>query len=109
MAYTTGVLQNLPGADRELVSRMGFPIPAEAEDEGLPIALRALSVSSGIKFNIETKDQAVAASSDGILTSDGELLYDSDPSLVWSANEEPVPCDLEETEELEHWDLISTS
>ena len=111
VGYTAGVLQNLTSEDRDLMERLGFPLPSEVDDPVPAVALRMLSVATEIKKNLDVKTEVehdVFAESDGILASDGEVLVMKE-SLMSSTGSSTVEGDGKTTlidEEVEHWDLF---
>ena len=102
VAYTPGMIRKLPGSDREVLSRLGFPIPPEAEEVFPEVALRALSVGARVHDRFEKEVEEEPWFEQEIGDSGGG----SGPS---SSDEEKINGDfamLAEEEEVEHWDMF---
>ncbi|CAE7948545.1 RE2 [Symbiodinium sp. KB8] len=104
IGYTPGVPQNLAGPEREVLSRLGFPVPLEVEVPTPVAALRALSVPRMKTFvTVESEDHP--GNKVGIIASDGMELYDcsGDSRII-----PDVSCSSEdiEVDEIDQWDMF---
>ena len=78
VGYTPGVPQNLRGPEREILGRLGFPIPAEVEAASPIVSIRALSAGMPQAEHMVQEEDPLEESRiiDGILTSDGTMLFE---------------------------------
>ena len=89
-------------ADREVLSRTGFPIPPEDDDIFPEVALRALSVGTVESNNFEKEVEEEPRQ-------DQEIAECGDGSRYSSSDEEKINGDfvmLAQEEEVEHWDMF---
>ena len=107
IGYTPGVPQNLRGPEREILARLGFPIPAYLGEVGehMHIAVRAMSVFQGhkqrLQEEVDERDQGAP-----ITASDGTQLWErvcngECLNSIKTCESEDVAC-----EEIEHWDMF---
>ena len=102
VAYTPGMIRKLKGSDREVLSRLGFPIPPEDEDMFQEVAIRALSASA-VELNNFTKEVEEEP------RWDQEIGDRGGGSRSSSSDEEKINEDfvmLAPEEEVEHWDMF---
>ena len=102
VAYTPGMIRKLQGSDREVLSRLGFPIPPEDEDMFPEVALRALSVGAVEPNNFEKEVEEEPGR-------DQEIGDCGGGSRSSSSDEEKINGDfvmLAPEEEVEHWDMF---
>ncbi|CAE7229842.1 RE1, partial [Symbiodinium sp. CCMP2456] len=107
-AYTTGVLRNLSGCDREVLARLGYPVPPECDDPTVEVALRMMSLQapqSG-SYLKEIEDEIYVApenvAEESVNGGSGSLESQS------SDEEEKINDDFKiryTDEDLEHWDM----
>ncbi|CAE7228639.1 RE1, partial [Symbiodinium sp. CCMP2456] len=106
VGYTPGVPQNLLGPEREVLSRLGFPVPSEVEQSSPFVALRVLSVAESEDKSLlqeEIEPQELEQGS-AIAISDGSVLFHEVPR----GEEYGAPAEgalVGRTEELDCWDM----
>ncbi|CAE7642041.1 RE2 [Symbiodinium sp. CCMP2456] len=106
VGYTPGVPQNLLGPEREVLSRLGFPVPSEVEQSSPFVALRVLSVGESEDKSLlqeEIEPQELEQGS-AIAISDGSVLFHEVPR----GEEYGAPAEdalVGRTEELDCWDM----
>ena len=106
IGYTPGVPQNLAGPEREVSSRLGFPVPSEVDVSTPMVAVRSLSMSRVKMQNMvipEIEDQSHRDHS--LLTSDGVELFGCKgcgncPSILVSQGE------CVDVDEIDQWDMF---
>ena len=107
VGYTPGVPQNIKGPEREVLSKLGFPIPAEVYDSLPYVAVRALSVLKDEKSLLiqEEGDCGTLSWDRAVAISDGSVILENAPVIKDQVVPEEDPSVLLETEELEDWDM----
>ncbi|CAE7609261.1 GIP [Symbiodinium sp. CCMP2456] len=108
-AYTTGVLRNLSGADREVLARLGFPVPPEGDDPAPEVSLRMVSVQAQKEDNYikELEEEICAIPKSMTSNTDGGT---NDRTLDQQSSDEEEKINdgflMRSTdEEVEHWDM----
>ncbi|CAE7228630.1 RE1, partial [Symbiodinium sp. CCMP2456] len=102
VGYTPGVPQNLKTPEREILSRLGFPVPSGPEEDGMAPMLRALRVQSlGSSEKVLEEEEHL----DGeLVSSDGSMLY---PAVCPDYTQDLRISDGSRVamEEVEYWDM----
>ena len=108
IAYTPGVPQNINGAEREVLSRLGFPVPPEVEMSAPAVAIRALSVGAmKRKLLVQEEDELEGLDwSRGVVDSEGTILFEPEVSSGSAVGVEHGDIPLGRTEELDQWDMF---
>ena len=108
IAYTPGVPQNIIGAEREVLSRLGFPVPPEVEMSTPAVAIRALSVGAmKRKLLVQEEDELEGLDwSRGVVDSEGTILFEPEVSSGSAVGVEHGDIPLGRTEELDQWDMF---
>ena len=108
IAYTPGVPQNISGVEREVLSRLGFPVPPEVEMSAPSIAVRSMSVGA-LKKSLQVQEDDTLEYLDwdrGFVDSEGNVLFEPEVSSGSGVKGEHDELPFHQTEELEQWDMF---
>ena len=105
VGYTPGVPQNLRGPEREILARLGFPIPASVGDVAEHIAVRAMSLSVGHKHGLEEEEDS-GGQGPSFTASDGTMLRERTGAIHQAHESGRESTERIDCEEIEHWDMF---
>ena len=107
VGYTPGVPQNIKSAEREILAKLHFPIPAEVTELFSTVAVRTMVVQEGSKALLE--EESIGSGEEAmpvIIASDGEQLWESDVPQSGRAQEVLQRGEVVSHEELDQWDMF---